>query len=371
MKIGIPRERKIREGRVGLLPDHVEYLVNHGHSVVVEEGAGEGIGFYDEEYKRAGAAITNSLKEVYQADFIVKVKEPVEEEIPLLHEGQTLFCYLHLAASKELTEKLIQSKIVAIAYESVSDKEGGLPLLRPMSEIAGRISVQAGAWGLQYSNGGKGVLLGGCSGVLPARVLIVGGGAAGTEAARVALGMGAFVTVLDINQKRVDFLQKHFEGKVEALLFSEEELKKQLPLCDLLIGAVLLQGKKAPKLLTKEMLRLMTKGSAFVDIAIDQGGIAETSRPTTHKDPFYVEEGIVHYCVTNMPGACPKTSTYALTNVTFPYVVQFASFGVLESLKSNPFLLNGLNVYQGALTYEPVARDHGLHYTPAESLLSY
>lgn len=371
MKIGVPKERKIQEGRVGLLPSHVAYLTRQGHEVFVEEKAAKQIGFSDDMYEKSGAQIVSSLKEVYQADLIVKVKEPTEEEIPFLRKGQTLFCYLHLAASKELTEKLLDAQITAIAYESVTDELGELPLLKPMSEIAGKISVQAGALALQHSNGGKGVLLGGCPGVAPARVLVIGAGSSGTEAARVALGMGAAVTVLDTSISKLRFIQNLFGGRVETLVSSEHEIKKQLALSDLIIGAVLLPGKKAPKLLSRQMLQLAESGSAFVDIAIDQGGIAETSRPTTHENPFYIEEGIVHYCVTNMPGACPRTSSYALTNATFPYVLQLASLGVIKAMQSNPFLLQGLNLFDGALTYKPVADDLQMSFTEGKSLFTF
>lgn len=371
MKIGIPKERKAYEGRVALFPSHVSHLTSLGHKVLVEREAGKQVGFEDEEYQKSGAQIVFSLKEVYQSDLIVKVKEPVEEEISLLREGQTLFCYLHLAASKELTKKLLAAKILAIAYESVADKSGDLPLLRPMSEIAGKISVQAGASALQLSNGGKGVLMGGALGASRARVLVIGAGVSGTEAVRVALGMGAIVTVLDTNISKLQLIQNLFGTSVETLVSCDYEITRQLPVSDLVIGAVLLQGKKAPKLLTRQMMRLLEKGSAFVDIAIDQGGIAETSKATTHDRPFYVEEGVVHYCVANMPGAFPKTSSYALTNATFPHVLQMASLGVLQALQDNPFLRSGLNLFRGALTYKPVADDLQLPFTDSKSLFSF
>jgi len=352
MIIGIPKEIKQSETRVGATPQMVQELISLGHKVLVETKAGAAIGFTDDQYK--GAHITDR-DEVYTAEMIVKVKEPQEEEFPLLKSEQILFCYLHLAAEPKLTKALLERNVTAIAYETVTGDEGTLPLLVPMSEIAGRLSVHAGAIALQGQHGGKGVLLACVPGVNPAKVLVIGGGVSGTEAIKSGLGIGADVTVLETKPER----RRELKSMFEKLHVSEEPLEKLLPKMDLVIGAVLAKGQKAPHLITREMLRTMEKGSAFVDISIDQGGISETSRPTQYNNPTYVEEGVVHYCVSNMPGGVGRTATEALTRVTADYVKTIASKGVRKALLEDKNLLNGLNVYRGGVTCEPVAHDLG------------
>ena len=361
MIIGIPKEIKEQEQRVALLPSAASQLTRRGHSVVVQKNAGIGSGYPDDDYVKAGAEIVDQTKEVFaRADMIVKVKEPLEAEFPLLRKGQILFTYLHLAASKSLTEALLKSGVIAIAYETIQ-VDHRLPLLEPMSEIAGRMSVVMGANFLAKYNGGSGVLLGGVPGVLPGRVIVVGGGTSGVNAARMAAGLGADVTILDVDLERLRYLDLSIIN-ANTLYSSEANLLEMMPECDLLIGAVLLPGAKAPKLITRQMLRKMKPGSVLVDISIDQGGCAETSRPTTHLDPVYVEEGVTHYCVANMPAAYARTATQALTNVTFRYVELLADLGLEGACKKQPALIGGINTREGRLTCKAVAEAHGLKY---------
>jgi len=363
MIIGVPKEIKEQEQRVALLPSAANQLIRHGHSVLVEKNAGIGSGYADEEYAKAGAEIVNQAKEVFaRADLIVKVKEPLEAEFSLLREGQILFTYLHLAASKSLTEALLKSRVTAIAYETIQ-VDHRLPLLEPMSEIAGRMSVVMGANFLAKYNGGSGVLLGGVPGVLPGRVVVLGGGTSGVNAARMAAGLGANVTILDVDLERLRYLDLSIIN-ADTLYSSEANLYELMPDCDLLICAVLLPGAKAPKLITRAMLEKMKPGSVLVDISIDQGGCAETSRPTTHLDPVYVEEGVTHYCVANMPAAYARTATQALTNVTYRYVELLADFGLEGACKKQPALIGGISTRDGRLTCRAVAEAHGLKYEP-------
>ena len=364
MIIGVPKEIKEQEQRVGLLPSGTHELTKHGHSVLVETNAGLGSGYSDQDYVKAGAEIVEQAKEVFaRADMIVKVKEPLKAEFPLLRKGQILFTYLHLAASKPLTEALLKSGVTGVAYETIQ-VDHRLPLLEPMSEIAGRMSVVMGANFLAKYNGGSGVLLGGVPGVLPGRVVIVGGGTSGVNALRMAKGLGADVTILDIDVERLRFLDIAIEN-LHTLYSNEANLDELMPDCDLLIGAVLLPGAKAPKLITRGMLQKMKRGSVFVDISIDQGGCAETSRPTTHLDPVYTEEGVTHYCVANMPAAYARTATQALTNVTYRYVELLADLGLEGACKKQPTLIGGINTLDGRLTCKAVAEAHGLKWEPA------
>ena len=361
MIIGVPKEIKEQEQRVALLPSATQQLTKRGHSVLAEKGAGVGSGYPDEAYKKAGAEIVDLAKDVFaRADLIVKVKEPLPAEFPLLRKGQILFTYLHLAASKPLTEALLKSGVTGIAYETIQIGNR-LPLLEPMSEIAGRMSVVMGAYFLAKYNGGSGVLLGGVPGVLPGRVVVIGGGTSGVNAMRMAQGLGADVTILDIDVERLRFLDLAMDN-LHTLYSSEANLMELMPDCDLLMGAVLLPGAKAPKLITRAMLRTMKAGSVLVDIAIDQGGCAETSRPTTHVDPVYVEEGVTHYCVANMPAAYARTATQALTNVTYRYVELLADLGLDGACKKQPALIGGINTRDGKLTCRAVAEAHGLKF---------
>ena len=368
MIIGVPKEIKEQEQRVALLPSGTNELTKHGHSVLVETNAGLGSGYSDQDYVKAGAEIVEQAKDVFaRADMIVKVKEPLQAEFPLLRRGQILFTYLHLAASKALTEALLKSGVTGVAYETIQ-VDHRLPLLEPMSEIAGRMSVVMGANFLAKYNGGSGVLLGGVPGVLPGRVVIVGGGTSGVNALRMAKGLGADVTILDIDVERLRFLDIAIES-LHTLYSNEANLDDLMPDCDLLIGAVLLPGAKAPKLITRAMLQKMKRGSVFVDIAIDQGGCAETSRPTTHLDPVYVEEGVTHYCVANMPAAYARTATQALTNATFRFIETLADHGLVEACRRQPALLGGINILDGQITFRPVAEAHGLPLTDSKDLL--
>ncbi len=363
MIIGVPKEIKEQEQRVALLPSLTNQLTRHGHSVLVERNAGLGSGYPDQDYIKAGAEIVEQAKDVFaRADMIVKVKEPLEAEFPLLRRGQILFTYLHLAASKSLTEALLKSGVTGVAYETIQ-VDHRLPLLEPMSEIAGRMSVVMGANFLAKYNGGSGVLLGGVPGVLPGRVVILGGGTSGVNALRMAKGLGADATILDIDVERLRFLDIAIEN-LHTLYSNEANLDDLMPECDLLIGAVLLPGAKAPKLITRAMLQKMKRGSVFVDISIDQGGCAETSRPTTHLDPVYVEEGVTHYCVANMPAAYARTATQALTNVTYRYVELLADLGLEGACKKQPALIGGINTRDGRLTCKAVAEAHGLKWEP-------
>jgi alanine dehydrogenase len=361
MIIGVPKEIKEQEQRVGLLPSAVEQLTKRGHTLLVEKNAGLGSGYADQEYKKAGAEIIDLAKDVWSsADMIVKVKEPLAAEFPLLRKGQILFTYLHLAASKALTDALLKSGVTGLAYETIQ-VNNRLPLLEPMSEVAGRMSVVMGAYYLAKYNGGSGVLLGGVPGVLPGRVVVVGAGTSGVNALRMAKGLGADVTILDIDVERLRFLDLAMDN-LHTLYSSEANLNHLMPECDLLIGAVLLPGAKAPKLINRAMLRKMKPGSVLVDIAIDQGGCAETSRPTTHLQPTYVEENVIHYCVANMPAAYARTSTQALTNVTYRYIQLLADRGLEEACKQQPALVGGINTRDGKLTCRAVAEAHGLKY---------
>jgi alanine dehydrogenase len=361
MIIGVPKEIKEQEQRVGLLPSVTRELTRHGHSVLVEMDAGLGSGYPDQDYVKAGAEIVEQAKEVFaRADMIVKVKEPLKAEFPLLRKGQILFTYLHLAASKSLTEALLKSGVTGVAYETIQ-VDHRLPLLEPMSEIAGRMSVVMGANFLAKYNGGSGVLLGGVPGVLPGSVVILGGGTSGVNALRMAKGLGADATILDVDVERLRFLDIAIEN-LHTLYSNEANLDELMPDCDLLIGAVLLPGAKAPKLITRAMLRKMKPGSVMVDISIDQGGCAETSRPTTHHDPVYVEEGVTHYCVANMPAAYARTATQALTNVTYRYVELLADFGLEGACKKQPALIGGINTRDGRLTCKAVAEAHGMKW---------
>ena len=365
MVIGVPKEIKQKEFRVALLPSAAYQLIKRGHSVLVERNAGAGSGYPDSDYEQAGATLIDSHEKVFaESELIVKVKEPQPAEIPLLRRGQLLFTYLHLAADKSLTEGLLKSGVTALAYETVEVK-GRLPLLEPMSEIAGRMSVLVGGYFLAKHCGGSGVLLGGVPGVLPGRVVVLGGGVSGINAARMATGLGADVTILEVDLERMRFLDITLHT-AHTLYSSEAHLMDLLPQVDLLIGAVLVPGAKAPKLIRREMLRRMRPGSVLVDIAIDQGGCAETSHPTTHDNPIFVEEGVIHYCVANMPAAYGRTATQALTNVTYPYIEQLADFGLAEACERNPALLAGLNIQNGAVTYKAVAEAHGLPYSSAD-----
>jgi alanine dehydrogenase len=364
MTIGVPKEIKEQENRVGLLPSTARTLTSRGHSVLVQKNAGVGSGYPDEQYIAAGGKIVDSAGEIFRrADMIVKVKEPLPAEWPLLRKGQILFTYLHLAASKPLTEALLKSGVTGVAYETIQIANR-LPLLEPMSEIAGRMSVVMGAYYLAKHNGGTGVLLGGVPGVLPGRVVVLGGGTAGVNAARMATGLGADVTILEVDVERMRFLDITMDN-AHTLYSNEAHLHDLMPTTDLLIGAVLVPGAKAPKLITRAMLRKMKPGSVVVDIAIDQGGCAETSRPTTHFNPVYVEEGVTHYCVANMPAAYARTATQALTNITARYVELLADRGLEGACKKQPALMGGVNTRDGKLTIQAVADAHGLPFTPA------
>lgn len=360
MHIGVPKEIKNHEYRVGMTPAMARALTEAGHTVLVENNAGAAIGFTNNHYETAGAKIVLHPKEIYDCEMVIKVKEPQTSEYSLLREGLILFCYLHLAPDPEQTAALLERKVVGIAYETVTDKFGRLPLLVPMSEIAGRISIQVGAKYLQMNKGGKGLLLGGVPGVLPAKVGIIGGGIVGTEAARMALGLGADVTIIDRDLGRLRELNLHFGPALKTLC--PQSIEELVAGSDLVIGAVLIPGKQAPKLITRAMIQKMEPGSVFVDVAIDQGGCAETSRPTSHDNPVYTEYGVNHYCVTNMPGACAKTSTMALTNSTLPYAFELADKGWKVALKENPHLAAGLNVCLGDVTNYSVANDLGYSY---------
>ena len=370
MIIGIPKEIKVEEKRIAIVPGGAEALAAEGHKVLVETGAGLGSGFDDAEYVRAGAEIVPDGKTAYaRSDMVLKVKEPLPVEWHLLKEGQVLFTYLHLAASEALTLALLKKKVVAIAYETVETEEGFLPLLWPMSEIAGRMAPQEGAKYLEETYGGRGVLLGGVPGVPPANVVILGGGSVGSNAARVAVGMGACVTVLDTSAKRLREIDEMYRGRIVTMMADSYNVRTVLSFADLVIGAVLVPGAKAPRLITRAMLKIMRPGAVLVDVAIDQGGCAETSKPTTHDDPVYVEEGIVHYTVANMPGAVPRTATRALTLNTLPYVIAIAKYGWKEASRKDPALRRGVNMVEGNITYKAVAEAFNLPYCPVDELL--
>jgi alanine dehydrogenase len=370
MRIGVPKEIKVLEYRVGMVPAGVRELVHDGHEVVVETMAGAGIGLTDKDYEDAGARVVRTAKEVFdQAELIVKVKEPQPSECAMLRADQVLFTYLHLAADAKQTAALIRSGTTAIAYETVTAADGSLPLLTPMSEVAGRLSIQAGAYALQKANGGSGTLLGGVPGVAPGRVLVIGGGVAGTNAAEMAVGLGAAVTVLDKSVPRLRHINDIYGGRIRTEYSTRQAIDNLVADADLVIGAVLIAGAAAPKLVTAQNVRSMRPGSVLVDISIDQGGCFETSRPTTHAEPTYVVDGVVHYCVTNMPGAVPRTSTFALTNVTLPFVKALARHGWREALSRDLHLAHGLNVHAGRINHEAVAKDLGYDYQSAEDVL--
>jgi len=370
MIVGIPKEVKDNEARVAVTPAGVMALVDAGHTVLVETQAGVQSGFVDSEYQDAGAEIAGDAGQVWgKSELVVKVKEPVETEYALFHKGLVLFTFLHLAPSPDLTGRLLSSKAIGIAYETVRDRQGTLPLLTPMSEVAGRMSIQVGAAYLEKERGGRGILLGGAPGVLPAQVCIVGGGIVGSSAARIALGMGARVTVVDLNLNRLRQLDEIFGGRVCTLASNSYNLAQAASEADLLIGGVLIPGSKAPKIVTRAMVARMRKGAVIVDVAIDQGGCVETSRPTSHSNPSYTVDGVVHYCVTNMPGAVPHTSTLALTNATLPYVMRLAGLGAREALRQDAGLAEGLNTWLGALTHRGVAESQGRSWTPAASAM--
>ena len=370
MKVGVPAEIKVDEYRVAITPSGVRELTAHGHSVVIEKGAGEGSAITDAEYVEQGAEMLKDADAVFaEAEMILKVKEPQPEEVARLRPGQVLFTYLHLAPDPELTAGLVASGATCVAYETVEDSNGRLPLLAPMSEIAGKIATQAGAFMLEKPLGGRGLLLGGVPGVAAGKVMVIGGGVVGQNAADIAVGMGAEVYIYDRNIDRLRELEPLMKGLVSTCFASTLEIEQRLPEMDLVVGAVLVKGGKAPHVITRQQLSLMKPGSVLVDVAIDQGGCFETSHATTHSDPTYVVDGVIHYCVANMPGAVPITSTWALTNATMPFVLKLADLGVHGALRSDPGFMKGLNVAAGRVTYEPVAEDQGLsHIAPEEAL---
>ncbi len=370
MKIGLPKEIKDNEYRVGLTPAGVQALSHAGHDVFVQKTAGDGSGFTDEQYVKAGGRMLDTADEIWETgDMIVKVKEPVAPEYPRMRENQLLFTYLHLAPEFELTRQMLERKVTGVAYETIIDKQGRLPLLTPMSEVAGRMSVQVGATYLEKMNGGRGILLGGVPGVPAANVVIIGGGIVGTEAAKMAVGLGAKVTIIDRNLDRLRQLDDIFLSKVQTLASSRYAIEEAISHADLVIGAVLVVGAAAPKLVTRDMLHLIPHGAVLVDVAVDQGGCFETTHATTHSNPTYYEEGVLHYCVANMPGAVPRTSTFALTNATMPYALDLANKGFEKAIADDPGLAEGVNTFSGKLTYEAVATSQNLEYTPLGSLL--
>ncbi|HEX8397469.1 MAG TPA: alanine dehydrogenase [Pyrinomonadaceae bacterium] len=370
MKIGLPKEIKDNEYRVGLTPAGVRALTDAGHTVYVENKAGEGSGFENALYEKAGATILGTADEVWQTgDMIVKVKEPIAPEYPRMRENQLLFTYLHLAPEFELTKQMMERKVTGVAYETITDKHNRLPLLTPMSEVAGRMSVQVGATYLERMNGGRGILLGGVPGVPAANVVIIGGGIVGTEAAKMAVGLGAKVIIIDKNLDRLRELDDIFLSKVQTLASSRYAIEEAISHADLVIGAVLIPGAAAPKLVTRDMLKLIPNGAVLVDVAVDQGGCFETTRPTTHSNPTFYEEGVLHYCVANMPGAVPRTSTFALTNATLPYAVDLANKGFERAIAGDSGLKEGVNTYAGKCTYEAVAVSQNIEYTPLDSLI--
>ncbi|MDJ0889326.1 MAG: alanine dehydrogenase [Desulfobacterales bacterium] len=370
MIVGVLKEIKAEENRVCMTPAGVEVMKHNGHAVMVEKAAGVGSGFDDGAYSKAGADIVDSPQEIFaRAEMVMHVKEPLPAEYGLIRKDQIIFTYLHLAAAEELTHALVKSGAVCIAYETIQKANGSLPLLTPMSEVAGRMAIQQGAKYLEMAQGGRGVLLGGVPGVDPATVVVIGGGVVGTQAAKMASGLGAKVYVLDLNLEQLRYLCDIMPPNCYPLMSSPATLRRLLKEADMVVGAVLVAGAKAPKLVTREMLSIMKKGAVLVDVAIDQGGCFETSKPTTHGDPIYAVDGIVHYCVANMPGAVPKTSTMALTNATLPYAVEIANKGWVEAMRANPEIKLGANVILGKVTYREVANAFGLDYTPIDTLL--
>ena len=369
MIVGVPKEIKDNEYRVAMTPGGARQLVEAGHRVLVERGAGDGSGFADEQYRAAGAEIVPTGADAWAAQMVVKVKEPQPVEYDFLRPDLTLFTYLHLAANEELTREMLARGVTGIAYETVELPNGQLPLLTPMSEVAGRMAIQVGAYYMEKMNGGRGKLLGGVPGVRPADVVIIGAGVVGTNAAHVALGMGAHVIIIDKNLDRLRYLDQVMDGRLTTLSSNPLNIAEAVRRADLLIGAVLIKGAKAPKLVTREMIRTMKPGSVVVDVAVDQGGCVETSHPTTHSDPVFVVDGVIHYCVANMPGAVPRTSTYALSNATLPYVVELANRGMEAAVHADRALARGVNTYRGRLTYPSVADAFDIEYTPLETLL--
>jgi alanine dehydrogenase len=370
MIVGVPKEIKTEENRVAVTPTGAAAFIARGHRVLVEKGAGLGSGFTDRVYQAAGAVLTDASEEIWaEAELIMKVKEPLPSEFPLLRPGMILFTYLHLAASETVTRVLLEKKVIAIGYETIQLEDGTLPLLAPMSEIAGRLSLQVGAWCLQAENGGRGILLGGASGVRPGKVVILGAGMSGTAACQVAAGMGAYVSILDINPTKLRYVHDILGGHVTTLMSNRANIEEEVVDADLVIGSVLIPGAQAPKLISRALVRRMRPGAAFVDISIDQGGCAETSRPTTHRQPIYLEEDLVHYCVTNMPAIVPNTSTYALTNSTLSYGLQLANRGFPQALLRDKALRKGVNTFDGKVTHEGVASAFNLPLTPIEEAI--
>ena len=371
MKIGVPKEIKPQENRIGLTPESVKILVSNGHEVLVENNGGFEAGFYNEQYKSAGAKLIDKTEDIFSdSEIIVKVKEPLSNEVKMIRENQIVFTYLHLAAAKELTQGLINSKSVCIAYETVTDENGRLPLLAPMSAVAGRMSVQAGAHCLEKNQKGRGLLLGGAPGVEPGNVVILGGGVVGENAAIIATGMKAKVHIVDKSEKRLNELTKIFGDKITPQLSDKTDLEKLIAECDLLVGGVLIPGAEAPKLVTKDMLKKMKRGSVIVDVAIDQGGCVETSKPTTHADPTYIVDDVVHYCVANMPGGVPRTSTLALNKATLPFLSKLAKDGYKKALNDDPNFLAGLNVCKGKVTYKAVADAFGHKFISSKEAIA-
>ncbi len=370
MIVGLPKEVKDNENRVGLVPAGVKALTAAGHKVLVERAAGEGSGVTDNEYVAAGGQILDTADEVWaSSDMIVKVKEPIPIEYPRMRPGLVLFTYLHLAPARELTRALLDRGVTGVAYETITSDQGHLPLLTPMSEVAGRMSIQVGATFLEKTNGGRGVLLGGVPGVAPGRVSIIGGGVVGTNAAKIAVGFGASVIIIDRDLERLRYLDDIFGSRIRTLASNPYTIAESVAASDLVVGAVLVPGAAAPKLVTRDMLRAMPRGAVIVNVAVDQGGCIETTKPTTHSEPTYYVENVLHYGVTNMPGAVPRTSTFALTNVTLPFALKLAKWGVEEAIRRDPHLKNGVNTYKGKVVYEAIAQDQGLAYEPLDSLL--
>lgn len=367
MIIGVPKEIKISENRVGLTEANVKQLVSEGHDVYVQKDAGVGSMISNDDYIRAGAKILATAEEIYQkAEMIVKVKEPLPPEYNLMKPNQILYTYLHLAAEPELTKVLCEKKVKAVAYETIQDENGQLPLLTPMSEVAGRMATQVGAYYLQKDKGGKGILLGGVTGVKRGRVTIIGGGVVGINAAKMAVGLGAEVFIMDVNHSRLEYLDDIFQGRVSTMYSNMQNIEDCVTTSDLVIGAVLITGRKAPMLVTRKMVSKMAPGSVIVDVAVDQGGCIETCKPTSHVNPTFEVDGVIHYCVPNMPGVVARTSTYALNNATFKYASMIAQMGLEDAVVKNPPLYKGVNVYNGTVVYEPVAKDLGMPYKPLQ-----
>jgi alanine dehydrogenase len=370
MIIGLPKEIKDNEYRVGLTPAGVKTLNDYAHTILVETQAGEGSGISDDEYRAAHGEIVASAREVWErADMIVKVKEPVGPEYRMMREGQLLFTYLHLAPDSQLTKVLLERKVTGVAYETITNDEGHLPLLTPMSEVAGRMAIQVGAHYLQKTEGGRGVLAGGVPGVLPAKVCIIGGGVVGINSIKMAVGLGANVVVLDVNLERLRYLDDIFGSRIKTLVSNPFTVQEECANADLVVGAVLIPGASAPKLVTHKILKTMQKGAVIVDVAVDQGGCIETTKPTTHSNPTFYVDDVLHYCVANMPGAVPRTSTFALTNATLPFALQLANKGFKEAIKKDRNLQNGVNTYKGQITYQAVAESQGLPYRPVDELI--